>query len=100
MVCDACQKKLGHIATQDVWKAGSRNTLEGGGRKLNENKLLSGKSTRFSPYTTKFVKCKICKATVHQPGSTYCQSCSYKLGICSMCGVKILQTKNYRQSAV
>jgi len=26
--------------------------------------------------------------------------CAYKLGICSMCGVKILQTKNYRQSSV
>ncbi|OOV80327.1 hypothetical protein BTA35_0217135 [Oceanospirillum linum] len=26
--------------------------------------------------------------------------CAYKLGICTMCGVKVLQTKNYRQSAV
>ncbi|CAF1284097.1 unnamed protein product [Adineta ricciae] len=26
MVCDACQKKVGRIATQDVWKSGSRNT--------------------------------------------------------------------------
>jgi len=74
---------------------------------------------RYSPYTTKFNKCKICKSTIHQPGSTYCQGlyskktcefirlkfwiylgCSYKLGICAMCGVKILQTKNYRQSSV
>ncbi len=71
----------------------------------------------YSPYTTKFTKCKLCKGSIHQPGSTYCQGlllyfywlyewllfvvgCSYKLGICGMCGVKILQTKNYRQSAV
>ncbi|CAF2909305.1 unnamed protein product [Rotaria sp. Silwood2] len=117
MVCDNCQKKIGTVATQEVWKSGSRNTVESGGRRLNENKLLSGKSTRYSPYTTKFSKCKVCKGTIHQPGSTYCQGlslillismdsflfyvgCAYKLGICTMCGVKILQTKNYRQSSV
>ncbi|UJR09092.1 hypothetical protein I4U23_013339 [Adineta vaga] len=100
MVCDDCQKKVGRIATQDVWKNGSRNTVESGGKKLNENKLLSGKSSRYSPYTTKFTKCKLCKSTIHQPGSSYCQGCAYKLGICAMCGVKVLETKNYRQSAV
>jgi hypothetical protein len=28
---------------------------------------------RYSPYTTNFNKCKICKSKIHQPGSTYCQ---------------------------
>jgi len=80
--------------------AGSRNTVAGGGKKLGENKLLAAKSSRYNPYTTKFSKCKVCKSTIHQTGSTYCQGCAYKLGICSMCGIKILETKNYRQSSV
>ena len=36
---------------------------------------------------------------VHQVGSHYCQQCAYKKGICAMCGVKILKTQGYRQSA-
>jgi hypothetical protein len=47
--------------------------IESGGKKLNENKLLSGKNSRYSPYTTTFNKCKICKSKIHQPGSSYCQ---------------------------
>ena len=34
-----------------------------------------------------------------QVGSHYCQECAYKKGICAMCGVKILKTKNYKQSS-
>jgi cysteine-rich PDZ-binding protein len=100
MVCDKCQQKLGKVITPDTWKSGARNTLESGGRKLNENKALTARKTRFSPYTSKFEKCKICKQTVHQAESHYCQSCAYKLGICSMCGIKILDTKGYRQTSV
>ena len=36
-------------------------------------------SFRFTPYE-KFEKCKICKVTVHQVGSNYCQPCAYKIG--------------------
>ncbi|GIY31492.1 cysteine-rich PDZ-binding protein [Caerostris darwini] len=54
--------------------------------------------TRFSPYE-KFATCKICRQKVHQAGSHYCQACAYKKGICAMCGKKLLDTKNYKQSS-
>ena len=28
----------------------------------------------------------------------YCQPCAYSLGVCSMCGVKMLDTSGYRMS--
>lgn len=64
MVCEKCEKKLGRIITPDPWKAGARNTTESGGRKLNENKAVGGSKARFSPYTTKFEACRICKQNV------------------------------------
>lgn len=42
---------------------------------------------------------RICRQKVHQAGSHYCQSCAYKKGICAMCGKKLLDIKNYRQSS-
>jgi hypothetical protein len=47
----AGEKKLGKVIVPDKWKEGASNTLEGGGRKINENKLLSKKnrSVRFKP---------------------------------------------------
>ncbi|KAL3874944.1 hypothetical protein ACJMK2_037894 [Sinanodonta woodiana] len=99
MVCDKCQKKLGKVITPDPWKTGARNITEGGGRMVNENKALTAKKNRFSPYSTEFEKCKICKSVVHQKGSHYCQGCAYKKGICAMCGKKMLDTTNYRQSS-
>ncbi|KAL9954342.1 hypothetical protein ACROYT_G041866 [Oculina patagonica] len=53
----------------------------------------------FNPYST-FNKCKICKQTVHQAHSHYCQGCAYKKGICAMCGKQVLDTSNYRQTSV
>jgi hypothetical protein len=53
MVCDSCtsvfsffltvlgQKKTGTVICPDPWKDGARNTIEGGGRKINENKMLN-----------------------------------------------------------
>ncbi|RMC12498.1 hypothetical protein DUI87_10016 [Hirundo rustica rustica] len=83
MVCDKCEyggeKKLGTVITPDTWKDGARNTTESGGRKLNENKALTSKKARFDPYgKNKFAICRICKSSVHQPGSHYCQGCAYK----------------------
>lgn len=46
MVCAKCEKKLAKVACPDKWKEGSSNTIESGGRKINENKLLS-KSKRW-----------------------------------------------------
>ena len=73
MVCDKCEKKLGKVITPDPWKAGARNTTEGGGRKLNENKALTAGKNRFNPYTAEFKACRICKQKVHQTGSYYCK---------------------------
>ncbi|XP_076311504.1 cysteine-rich PDZ-binding protein [Tachypleus tridentatus] len=98
MVCEKCQKKLGKVITPDTWKDGARNTTESGGRVVNENKALTSKKARFSPYS-KFDQCRICRQKVHQLGSHYCQACAYKKGICAMCGKKLLDTKNYRQSS-
>ncbi|KAF8369337.1 hypothetical protein HHK36_032649 [Tetracentron sinense] len=42
------QKKLTKVIVPDKWKEGASNTTEGGGRKINENKLLS-KKNRFIP---------------------------------------------------
>lgn len=50
MVCDKCEAKLGKVITPDPWKSGARNTVESGGRKVNENKALSNlKSSRSNP---------------------------------------------------
>lgn len=54
--------------------------VEGGGRSVGENKYLTGKKARYNPYTKEFKKCRICKQTVHQVGSHYCQACAYKVG--------------------
>lgn len=108
MVCEKCEKKLSTIITPDTWKAGAKNTLESGGRKLNENKLLTqatksrlaaSGSTANDETKSQFRDCRLCKAKCHQVGSYYCQQCSYKKGICSMCGIKIASTKNYMQSS-
>jgi len=111
MVCEKCQKKLADcVGTPDPWKTGARNTTESGGRKIGENKALTAsKKNRFSPYagsstpgnvSGEFKKCRICKSSMYQAGSHYCQGCAYKKGICAMCGKKILDIKNYRQTAV
>lgn len=105
MVCEKCEKKLSTVITQDPWKVGARNTLESGGRKLNENKLLTQssktKAASGSSDTSRhqFRDCGICKAKCHQVGSYYCQHCAYKKGICSMCGIKIANTRDYNQSS-
>ncbi|CAI5658565.1 unnamed protein product [Oreochromis niloticus] len=82
MVCEKCEKKLGKVITPDTWKDGARNTTESGGRKLNENKMLTSKKARFDPYSKSgFAICRICKSSVHQAGSHYCQGCAYKKGL-------------------
>ncbi|KAF9406937.1 hypothetical protein HW555_012874, partial [Spodoptera exigua] len=69
-----CEKKLGRVITPDPWK--------------------SEPETQWNLEDE-----KICRTKVHQVGSHYCQACAYKKGICAMCGKKILDTKNYRQSS-
>lgn len=98
MVCESCEKKSSKVIVPDKWKAGARNTNESGGRKINENKALTSRG-RYNP-VAQFSKCQICRQRIHVAGSVYCQSCAYKKGICSGCGKKMLDTKNYVQSAV
>ena len=102
MVCDKCERKLGRVITPDTWKSGARNTTESGGRKVGENKALTAMAkNRHNPYASAaaLAKCRICAQKVHQTGSHYCQGCAYKKGICAMCGKKLIQTKNYKQSS-
>ncbi|CAO2206024.1 unnamed protein product, partial [Urochloa humidicola] len=96
MVCAKCEKKLGKVIVPDKWKEGASNTNESGGRKINENKLLS-KKNRWTPYGN--TKCIICKQQVHQDGK-YCHTCAYSKGVCAMCGKQVLDTKLYKQSNV
>ncbi|CAI5986799.1 unnamed protein product [Closterium sp. NIES-65] len=99
MVCDKCAKKLSKVIVPDKWKEGASNTTESGGRKINENKLLS-KKKRYTPYASSAsFKCIICKQQLHQEGK-YCHLCSYKKGVCAMCGKQVLDTSMYKQSAV
>ncbi|MDB9924861.1 hypothetical protein OAD67_01225 [bacterium] len=94
MVCSKCEKKLSRGSHQEMWKEGSRNTLEGG-RKINENKALTakGKTGKWTPYGAGGAggKCRICKLSLHQEG-IFCQKCAYAQGQCSMCGVKVWDT--------
>mmetsp|Transcript_15405 Transcript_15405/g.19600 ORF Transcript_15405/g.19600 Transcript_15405/m.19600 type:complete len:117 (-) Transcript_15405:431-781(-) len=116
MVCDKCEKKLTKVVCPEVWK-GEGNTSK---RKINENKILTSqrpsarvssgpptssvgperrqrKREGFNPYAR---KCKICNGSISLQGAYYCRDCSYKKGICAMCGKKVLDTSSYRQSAV
>lgn len=95
MVCATCEKKLTKVACPEKWRdSKSDKTGESSGRKVNENKLLTGKS-RYQPYGQK--KCKTCKQNLHQDG-LYCQSCAYAKGICSMCGKVLMDVSKYKQS--
>uniref|UniRef100_A0A8C9P6E7 Cysteine-rich PDZ-binding protein n=1 Tax=Spermophilus dauricus TaxID=99837 RepID=A0A8C9P6E7_SPEDA len=77
-----CEKKLGTVITPDIWKDGAGIT-ESGERKLNEKKALTSKRARFDPYgKNKFSPYRLCKNSVHQPGSHYCQDCTCKKPIC------------------
>ena len=95
MVCTKCEKKLSRGIHQEMWKEGSRNTVESGGRRINENKALTakGKTGKWTPYGAGGAggKCRICKLSLHQEG-IFCQKCAYAQGQCSMCGVKVWDT--------
>ncbi|CAD6898812.1 unnamed protein product [Tilletia controversa] len=75
--------------------ASLQQTASGPARKIGENKLLSGKN-RFNPLGG---QCTVCKQRVSQDRAKYCQNCAYKRGCCAICGVKILDTKMYKQSS-
>ena len=73
MVCTNCQK------------------LKKETKGIPSNKLLSGIKHNVK-------KCKLCPGlTIQSPDANYCQSCAYKNGICSSCGVKTLDISMHRQ---
>mmetsp|Transcript_46210 Transcript_46210/g.77021 ORF Transcript_46210/g.77021 Transcript_46210/m.77021 type:complete len:100 (-) Transcript_46210:207-506(-) len=98
MVCSKCEKKLASLSCPDKWKDGARNA--GSSRDTSGTNKAIGKqkaSARFNPYSQ---GCKICKQPIHQTGGgLYCHGCAYKKGVCSMCGVQVLDTTYYKQSA-
>lgn len=54
---------------------------------------------RFDPYSKSgFAICRICKSSVHQAGSHYCQGCAYKKGITSLLVSYTIIIKNKFQS--
>jgi hypothetical protein len=119
----ACIDPKLNSATASSGSSSSSSAAAGPQRKLNENKLLSSKN-RYAPYAAKAgkvdaaAKCKLCRVSV-RAGRIYCQSkqhsplilyrtpflmfvsvgCSYKQGVCAMCGVEVLSTKGYKMSS-
>ena len=45
-------------------------------------------------------KCNICKGKTEGKHNKFCHTCSYKKGICEMCGKKVVDVSMYRQSDV
>ncbi|KAH9815379.1 hypothetical protein DFH28DRAFT_1221032 [Melampsora americana] len=114
MVCEKCNKKLNKnsLATPEVRGiAGSSNQIQNQSRKIGENKLLSSKN-RYTPYQSSssssksksnpligIGKCLTCKSSVARAGAKYCQNCSFKKGICGMCGKLVTDITYSKQTA-
>ncbi|KAK3275382.1 hypothetical protein CYMTET_16489 [Cymbomonas tetramitiformis] len=105
MVCAKCEKKLNSkkLACPDPYREGAREHVGSLAKKkvggaankaLGKNKA----SAKYNPYAV--AKCKICKEPNHQGEGMYCHTCAYKAGVCNLCGVKVLDTTFYKQSAV
>ena len=95
MVCDSCEGKLSKLIVPDKWKEGARNIS--GGKVLGKtNKRLAALSTES--YIPENTVCRICKAKVMHRHN-FCNDCSYKKGICSMCGKKTVDISMHRMSA-
>ncbi|KAJ3392530.1 hypothetical protein HDU84_004015 [Entophlyctis sp. JEL0112] len=100
MVCTKCEAKLAKLITPAVgaWKdkAAGKDRDKAGPSSGKVPSIYKKNQNKFAPYEN---KCKLCKSRVHQEKAHYCQGCSYKNGICAMCGVKILDTRMYNQNA-
>ncbi|THU48475.1 hypothetical protein C4D60_Mb09t26640 [Musa balbisiana] len=87
----AGEKKLGKVIVPDKWKEGASNTTESGGRKINENKLLSKKNRSFLDSS------RIGTGETPSPFDARLHPFSAS-GVCAMCGKQVLDTKLYKQS--
>ena len=99
MVCDKClakQKSKGQqqgTIVSDRWKDGANNY----GKKPAVDKRVSSKEIH-NPYTKKKKDraCKICKEDIVE--GHYCTTCSFKKGICRLCGKKVVNTSTEYRS--
>ena len=109
MVCDTCQTKLKKSSQMDMFKGGSADGKShkigrhGDDRQLNENKLLS--KNRFGNMKSGLKgggskNCRLCKGMLHANQELYCQHCAFKNGLCTMCGVKVMNTSMYASGQV
>jgi cysteine-rich PDZ-binding protein len=81
MVCEKCLKKQDKLVT-DVRD-----------RKIGVNMLLQSRRPGFNPGGTS--KCKKCAKPIKSEAA-YCSTCAYTDGRCSMCGIKVVDTKLYK----
>lgn len=99
MVCTKCEKKLTKLVTPSVWKKSGKtgkgvNPETGAKTKIGQNMLLKNRKALKNKF---FKKCKKCSKSVTGQ-HLFCNLCGYKEGKCTMCGVKIISTKFYKQS--
>jgi hypothetical protein len=102
MVCTKCEAKLRAGSALVTSKPVSRRDLALGTteslnerRPINENKALASK--RRGPYGVGRVaatKCATCRCSLHT-GGTHCNVCAHAAGVCSQCGIKIMDTSAY-----
>lgn len=88
MVCAKCEAKLPKLAVADKWKAGA------GGAPAS---AAAVRAPGAPPPVAR--PCRACKSNVHLVGAYYCQACSYKNGICAMCGTRVLDVSSYKMSS-
>eukprot|EP01063_Lacrimia_lanifica_P016096 TRINITY_DN22710_c0_g1_i1.p2 TRINITY_DN22710_c0_g1~~TRINITY_DN22710_c0_g1_i1.p2 ORF type:complete len:117 (+),score=39.44 TRINITY_DN22710_c0_g1_i1:90-440(+) len=104
MPCDDCNKKKRGVIVHDNWKAGATNTVKSGGVQVGRANMAIGRqSNRFAPYggaggapamgkSGATLECKSCSKKLMQ-AAKYCMECANKKGKCSLCGIKLLDTK-------
>uniref|UniRef100_A0A8C8UP99 Cysteine-rich PDZ-binding protein n=1 Tax=Peromyscus maniculatus bairdii TaxID=230844 RepID=A0A8C8UP99_PERMB len=98
MACENCERKPVSVPTPDPRKHDAKNTTEGWEGKRNRKIRLSSKKARFPPHgKDKFSTCRMCRSSIYQPGSHYCQG--YRKDICGLCG-RVTNTKNLKKSYV
>ncbi|KAL8136810.1 hypothetical protein V2J09_002811 [Rumex salicifolius] len=94
------EKKLSKVIVPDKWKEGASNTNESGGRKINENKLLS-KKKRFAIFS--FVGLKLGSQNDengHRMAKPHASSASSRCTKTASIVILVLTVKAYVQCAV
>ncbi|TYZ61472.1 hypothetical protein PybrP1_004680 [[Pythium] brassicae (nom. inval.)] len=97
MVCERCEEKLSKLVVPDKWSDSkeSGGSSGGGGKDGSRTRRLKKRAERVTPVQR---KCRLCKCDASR-GAHYCNACAYKKGICSMCGRKVLDTKEFNMSS-